>query len=420
MLVRRALAFAFGAAAAACMAPPVSTASGPGSDPAAGNDDGNAPASSSSSSSTSPGAAPPAAGEMIAGPVGVVVIDEQQVFFDTAASRNPAAAAGPLMDRSAQIFGLAKAKSLPFFITFEATTTGDHALPAALRAVLPANARSFVKTTFAATSQPDFAHAIATGGVPRVLVIGAETDVCVLQTILGLRRGGHEVFALKDAIFTEERNDAPALRRYAQAGVQVVDLNAATNLLQTLAPTPSAGPATAPIVKSFEIGILLHAIDHLGDADVNASPKRVRLRELLTVSEWFQIPLFAADPARTLAALPSDLRGILTRPIQPLASRPANISQLAVVGGHAGLAAQLASVTGDVFLIEDALVGGGAADLAPLEAKGAVPSTYKTLWYELTKSVDDAGWPSQAWVQRGSTYWDRTMAPEELPPLAPE
>ena len=68
--------------------------------------------------------------------------------------------------------------------------------------------------------------------------------------------------------------------------------------------------------------------------------------------------------------------------------------------------------------MEDALLGGAAADLEPLYVAGAVPTTYKTLYYELIQSVDDAGWPSQQWVKDGSRYFDMTMAPEELPPLA--
>ena len=48
---------------------------------------------------------------------------------------------------------------------------------------------------------------------------------------------------------------------------------------------------------------------------------------------------------------------------------------------------------------------------------GAVPATYKTLYYELIQSVDKGQWPSQQWVTDGNRFFDLTKAPEELPPL---
>jgi hypothetical protein len=92
---------------------------------------------------------------------------------------------------------------------------------------------------------------------------------------------------------------------------------------------------------------------------------------------------------------------------------------MAIAGGHAGIDTAVASVApkGDVFLVEDALLGGATADLEPLYVNGAVPTTCKTLYYELIQSVTDAGWPSQQWVTDGAKYFDLTKAPEELPPL---
>lgn len=77
-----------------------------------------------------------------------------------------------------------------------------------------------IKTTFAATTQPQFLAAIKASGAQR-LVVGAETDVCILQTVLGLRRAGYEVINVTDALFTEEINIPPAVRRMRQAGVVV-------------------------------------------------------------------------------------------------------------------------------------------------------------------------------------------------------
>jgi hypothetical protein len=51
--------------------------------------------------------------------------------------------------------------------------------------------------------------------------------------------------------------------------------------------------------------------------------------------------------------------------------------------------------------------------------KGAVPTTYKTLYYEMIQSVNDAQWPSPQWVTDSNPYYDLTQQPEQLPPLRP-
>jgi nicotinamidase-related amidase len=356
-----------------------------------------------------------------AGPLGVVAIDMQQVFFTTAGARNPKADVNARMAKSAQLFELAAAHHVPVFMTFEASKTGDHALPAMLTKALPAQSLQLIKTTFAATGQPQFLPAIKASGARRLLVVGAETDVCIMQTVLGLRRAGFEVITVVDALFTEEVNTAPASRRMRQAGVVELGIEDAEALLASGGSSPAPPTSTPPvIVRPLETGILLHDLEGLGASDASASAKMVRLRELLLVSEWFRLPVFAADPVSALAALPANLRSILTRPIAALSSRPAQITQLAVTGGHQGIGQAVAGLGGkvDVFLVEDALLGGSVADLEPLYVAGAVPTTYKTLYYELIQSVDDAGWPSQQWVKDGAKYFDLTMAPESLPPIA--
>jgi nicotinamidase-related amidase len=361
---------------------------------------------------------PPAATST--GKLGVVVIDTQQVFFTTATARNPTANIPTRMTNIQHVFELAAASHVPTFITFEATKTGDHALPAALAGALPPSAQDFIKTTFAATGQPQFLSAVQSSQLKRLLVVGAETDVCVLQTMLGLRRAGFEVLSLVDALFTEEVNDGPARRRMRQAGIVEVTMQDAEGIVTRSAATPAPAPTSPAVsVRPLEIGIVLHDLAGLSAADPNAAAKKARLKQLLLISEWFRMPVLAADPQAALAALPADLKTILKHPIVALASRPAQVKQVVVAGGRTGIDGVAADLgkTGDVFLLEDVLLGTG-----PLEAlyvKGAVPSTYKTLYYEMIQSVNDAQWPSQQWVTDDNPYFDLTSAPEELPPLVP-
>jgi nicotinamidase-related amidase len=383
-------------------------------------DDGRSPAEENETADDEKRPRPPPTTSQ--GKLGVVVIDAQQVFFTTASARNPKSNVAARMANTKRVLELATAGRVPTFVTYEASKTGDHALPPELAGVLPPQAQELIKTTFAATGQPQFLSAIRAAEVRRVLVLGAETDVCVLQSMLGLRKAGIEVLALVDALFTEEINDAPALRRMRQAGIVEVKMQDAEGLIANGAASPAPPTSGAPaIVRPLEIGLVLHDLASLGASDPNAVAKKARMKELLLISEWFRIPVLAADPAQALAALPADLRALVKRPILALSARPAQVKQLAFAGGRAGIAAAVAELGkgGEVFLVEDALFGGAAGDLEPLYGKGAVPTTYKALYYEMIQSVSEAQWPSQQWVTDKNPYFDLTQAPEELPPLAP-
>jgi nicotinamidase-related amidase len=356
-------------------------------------------------------------------PTGIIVIDVQSTFVTTATSRNPSADIAMRVANDKQMLDLATSTKVPFFITYELQNTGDHAIAPALAGDLPPGAQAFIKTTFDATGQAQFDAAIHASGLHRFIVVGSETDVCVMQTILGLRREGFEVLAAVDGIFTEEVNATPALRRWTQNGVAQVTVADAPALLAggpsptSLVPTHSGPPV---IVKPFEIGFVLYDLANLGN-DPYASAKEVRLEQLLWISEWFKIPIYAADPSATTAALTTKQKGILTHPILALSSKPSTITQLAFAGSHAGAgsaATTLVQSGVDVFMLEDILYSGTSADLESSYVAGAVPSTYKTLYYELIHSVVDAGWPSQQWVKDGvAKYYDATLAPEELPPI---
>jgi nicotinamidase-related amidase len=125
--------------------------------------------------------------------LGLFVIDVQPVFLDLAfAGRDQAREA--LMTRL------------------------EHLLMLAAWMGLPAAARRFEKNFFGALSEAAIERAVGALTVRQFAVAGAETDVCVLQTTLGLLDLGYDVFLLEDCLFTTERRPGPALRRMYRAG----------------------------------------------------------------------------------------------------------------------------------------------------------------------------------------------------------
>jgi len=378
---------------------------------ASGSGNGTSTGSGSSSSSGGP--------EPVGGTVGMVVVDVQETFVSSATNADMAG----IVERIKIDFGLAADHDVPFFVTYEASKTGDHSLHAPLQPVLPAHAQEFIKTTFDATGNDAFRDAVVQSALSHLVVVGAETDVCVLQTVLGLRQLGFTVLLQEDAVFTEETNTAPALRRMQQAGALLVDHAAVANYVEHPRELPAGGDHPVTILAPLQVGIVLNAFT---DATLSTSndplttQKNARLRELLLVSEWFELPVYVENDLPN--AFASYFNGTL-RPITQIAQDTA-VTQLIFAGTDGSLSALLSTwqTSHDLFVMEDALLTLGTATeqrtrLQPFFARGLVPTTYKTFYYDMTKSVDLAEWPSPTWVQRFDEYYWITQAPEDLPPI---
>jgi nicotinamidase-related amidase len=352
---------------------------------------------------------------------GIVVIDVQDWFVKQAAQKD----IDQIIDNTAAVLALAGKHRTPLFVTFEHSRDEAYGfgLPAKLKGKVPAHASEFIKTTFAATGNKAFASAVRQSGLTHFVVLGAETDVCVLQSVLGLRSMGFAVILQQDAVFTSEPNAAPALRRMRQAGVQMAGMAEVRSFIDGTRPLPGPpSPGAITTVKPLNIAVVLNHFDDAGSPDPRAAEKHARLRELLLISEWFDMPLYAAGSH----ALPAKYAGLIKKQVQPFEKLTANASveQVVIAGTDrdvAGLAAAHGK-THDVFLLEDALLAfekaaDQAALLEALYKAGAVPITYKSLYYGMTKSVDLKEWPSQSWVERDPEYYPKTRAPEDLPPM---
>jgi len=118
------------------------------------------------------------------------------------------------------------------FLARVAETLGVPALfteqnPAGLGPTVPALepfvAQPFVKRHFSAAREARFFERLPMGR-STVVVAGAETHVCVLQTVVGLlARGGYAVAVVADAVGSRHAGDkAAGLRRLARHGAEIV------------------------------------------------------------------------------------------------------------------------------------------------------------------------------------------------------
>lgn len=142
------------------------------------------------------------------------------------------------IDRIASLAQLANQLDFPTTITYEAYNTqwGLEYSPfiSRIEEALDEDTQVFFKQSFNATLETDIENAMTTwlaNGVNKVIVAGAETDVCVMQTVLGLKKMGFEVYLASDATFSTEIYKRPTFKRLQQAGVK---LAATSELLESM------------------------------------------------------------------------------------------------------------------------------------------------------------------------------------------
>ena len=128
------------------------------------------------------------------------------------------AAREPILTRIEHLILLARTFEMPVIATFEHPVERNGWLPERLERFFPSDGGRFVKQTFNLCSEPEIREAVGALGREQMIVAGSETDVCVLQSVLGLLEMGRQVVLVEDCLFTAEPNDGPALRRLEQAG----------------------------------------------------------------------------------------------------------------------------------------------------------------------------------------------------------
>ena len=146
--------------------------------------------------------------------IGVLIIDAQPAFLDSMYGPKD-----PVVIRLERLLMLTDLLKLPLIATFEQPVDTKGSLPDRLEKAFPAHGQRFVKKTFNACSDALVNQAIRKLPVKQFALAGSETDVCILQSALGLLGMGFEVFLLEDSVFSSEPHPRPALDRMYRAGV---------------------------------------------------------------------------------------------------------------------------------------------------------------------------------------------------------
>ena len=107
---------------------------------------------------------------------------------------------------------------VPMVATLERPVDQKGALPKEIAKHLREDAKIFEKDFFDLTKEKKIADYIARLKNKQVIVAGCETDVCVLQSCLGLLALGYDVFVVEELVFSSSRNVDAAIARMKAAG----------------------------------------------------------------------------------------------------------------------------------------------------------------------------------------------------------
>lgn len=124
-----------------------------------------------------------------------------------------------------QLAGAAQALDIPILLTEQYTKGLGPTIPEVLENI--SSPTVFHKEHFSACLEPDFLKNIDSYGRKKIVIVGMETHVCVLQTSMDLIRAGYQVHIAADAVASrtvENRNIALDLLRDAGAVITSTEI----------------------------------------------------------------------------------------------------------------------------------------------------------------------------------------------------
>ena len=107
---------------------------------------------------------------------------------------------------------------VPIVATLERPIDRKGSLPKEISAHLSDRARVFEKSFFDLTKEKKIRDHLGRLKKKQVIIAGSETDVCVLQSCLGLLSLGYEVYVVEEIVFSSSRNTDSAIARMKAEG----------------------------------------------------------------------------------------------------------------------------------------------------------------------------------------------------------
>jgi nicotinamidase-related amidase len=149
---------------------------------------------------------------------------------------------------------------VPIVATLERPVDQKGSLPREIDTHLSDLAKTFEKDFFDLTREKTIRDYLGRLRKKQVIVAGCETDVCVLQSCLGLLNLGYEVYVVEELLFSSSRNVDSAIARMKAEGAIFLTYKSLyyelieavegsrhiEKVLETFGPFPDDLPDTAP------------------------------------------------------------------------------------------------------------------------------------------------------------------------------
>jgi nicotinamidase-related amidase len=172
------------------------------------------------------------------------IIDVQDFFLDQVDKGLRA----KLKTRIKQFARLLGHFRVPIVVTLERSVDRKGRLPKEIKKHLGESVTTFEKNFFDLTKEDEIAAHLAQLKKKQALLAGCETDVCVLQSCLGLLDLGYEVFLIEEILFSSSRNvDAAVARMQAEGAV----LLSYKSLYYELIAAVDGGPHAEKLLQAF-------------------------------------------------------------------------------------------------------------------------------------------------------------------------
>lgn len=137
---------------------------------------------------------------------------------------------------------------VPIVATLERPIDRKGSLPKEINAHLDDRASVFEKNFFDLTKEKKIRDHLGRLKKKQVIIAGCETDVCVLQSCLGLLSLGYEVYVVEEIVFSSSRNTDSAIARMKAEGAVFLTYK---SLFYELIEAVKDGPHTKKMITKF-------------------------------------------------------------------------------------------------------------------------------------------------------------------------
>ena len=173
-----------------------------------------------------------------------VIIDVQEFFLSQADTR----LRSRIKTNTRNFARLLGYFRVPIVVTLERPVDQKGSLPKEIEKHLSGLAETFEKDFFDLTREKKIRDYLGRLKKRQVIVAGCETDVCVLQSCLGLLGLGYEVYVVEELLFSSSRNVESAIERMKAQGAIFLSYK---SLYYELIEAVEGGRRTEKILETF-------------------------------------------------------------------------------------------------------------------------------------------------------------------------